>query len=792
MRVTSVLAGLFVLAASAVGQWIDRSFWFPDSMYGIEGSNKMLIESGTGRLWFGGFDALKVQVYDPTTGTKVATVPGELACVLGFAQSVPSHRVYVTGDGLTIIDDRDYSVVAQIHVSGNGSLAYDSRDDKMYTDMYYPDSLLLVYKPGPDTLVASLDIGGYIRTLVYDSIQNRLFALRESADIAVIDCSHDTIISHLPVSGEPVWDIALNPVTRRLYSIGWRSPAGNDIRVYDADSLTVLDTISLPAQWDIDDLKLALNPATNRLYGWYGNLLKGGQAYDSVAVLDCNSGVTSFIELPDGYYLANVTPGGSKAYATSAYGDSVAVLGDDSVLGWITFTGGGPAVAGYDPGRNEVYISDYDEQLSVVDVGSDSIVRVVDYSHPTPTWFRWNPSGKMYAGSYGELAAFGDDGKAVFRHKGRYRFGELPAWSSRLNRLYFANRFSTLDPTLWVWDCAGDSIVRTLTLPVPVESLWAVPDHDLVYLPTASQVLIYNTYSDTLVGSIPVAATNFAYNPRNGLVYAYSPNKSDVAVIDPRPGNIVATLAVSPALDVAVNTRDNEVYVNRGGTFCVFDGVSHEKVATVTLPGGGWTFCYVDDWNQLLAFRGPVGWAFDCPARVKSRNFTMPLGTWSEFIWNGRNNKLYAHGGSQDSTLAVVRLPFDTVVASLPAPYFRAMGWNPVTNETYFSDYLRINVVRDEMTGVEDARSGVERPALRVEQNPAAGSVRFVCAAPGLARLAVYDMTGRLAWSQTLAPKVVSVAWNRLDAQGRYLPSGVYVARLESASGRATIKVVLR
>jgi WD40 repeat protein len=792
MRVMSVLLVLFAMVATATGQWIDRAFWFPDSMYGIEGSDKMLVESGTGRLWFAGFDAYRVQVYDPTAGTKVATVQGELSSVYGLAQSVPSHRVYVAAaGGLTAIDDRDYSVVAQINVTGTRSLVYDSRDDKMYTTMSYPESLLLVYKPGPDTLVGSLDIGGYIRTLVYDSVRNRLFALRENADIAVFDCSTESLVAHLPVSGEAVWDLALNPSTRRLYSIGWRSPAGNDIRVYDADSLTVLDTISLPSQWDVDDVKLALNPATSRLYGWYGAMMKGGWAFDSVAVLDCNSGVTSFVKLPDGYYLANVTLGDTKAYTTSEYADGVAVLGDDSILGWIAGTGRAPVVAGYDPGRNEVYISDYDERLSVVDAGSDTVVRVVDYTHLTPTWFRWNPSGKMYAGSYGELAAFGNDGKVLFRHQGRYLFNELPAWSSQLNRLYFTNRFMP-ESTLYVWDCAGDSIVRSLVLPARVESLWAVPDHELIYLPTGSQVLIYDTYSDTLVGSIPVAATNFAYNPCNGLVYAYSPNKSDVSVIDPRPGNIVTTLTVSPAVDVAVNTRDNEVYVNRGSTFCVFDGVSHEKVATVALPGGGWTFRYVEDWNQLLAFRGAVGWAFDCPARVKSRNFVMPPGSWTEFIWNGRNSKLYAHGGYMDSTLAVVRLPFDTVVASLPVHYFRAMGWNPVTNETYFSDYWRIYIVRDEMTGVEDASMGLERPVLLAEQNPTAGSVRFVCAAPGSVRLAVYDMTGRLVWLQMLPARASGVVWDRVGVEGKVVPRGVYVARLESASGRSTVKVVLR
>jgi hypothetical protein len=270
MRSLSALVVLVTMAATATAQWIDRTIWIPDSLYGIVGSDRMLVDAATGGVWFAGFDAYGIQVYDPAAGTKVAEVRADVSCVTAMAQSTPSHRVYVVSGTVTVLDDRDYSVVAELDSVSAGPLAYDSRDDKMYIATSYPDSLILVYKPGPDTLVASMDAGGYIRTLVYDSARNRLFAVRESADIAVFDCSNDSLVAYLPVSGRPVWDMVLNPDTRRLYSISWRPPAGNDIGVYDADSLSGLDTISLPPEWYLDEVALTLNPATNRLYGYYG------------------------------------------------------------------------------------------------------------------------------------------------------------------------------------------------------------------------------------------------------------------------------------------------------------------------------------------------------------------------------------------------------------------------------------------------------------------------------------------------------------------------------------------
>jgi hypothetical protein len=309
-------------------------------------------------------------------------------------------------------------------------------------------------------------------------------------------------------------------------------------------------------------------------------------------------------------------------------------------------------------------------------------------------------------------------------------------------------------------------------------------------------VLAYDTYSDTLVATIPAPVSKFAYNPRNGLVYGIRPAANDVFVIDPRLDSVVATLDVNPALDLAVNTRDNEIYVNQGSMFHVFDGTTHERVGSVPPPGNRSTFYYVEDWNQLLAFKDTAGWAYDCPARQRTRTFAMPAGssTWSQFIWSSRNNKLYTSAGPwTDSLLAVVRLPYDTVVATLSIPYLRgAMGWNPITNETYVSDLWKIHVVRDEMTGVKDAGPNPAEPPLRVTRNPTAGSVRFACSVVGSARLRVYDVNGRLVWSRMLGSHVQEAVWDRIDTHGRAVPSGVYVARLESAAGHSTTKVVLR
>jgi hypothetical protein len=398
----------------------------------------------------------------------------------------------------------------------------------------------------------------------------------------------------------------------------------------------------------------------------------------------------------------------------------------------------------------------------------------------------------MYCGRYSQLAALGLQDSLLFWHRWNYYLGfTQPAWSPELNRLYFAYYDS-----LQVWDCNGDSVVDGLSLPTHASGTWAVPGRNHVYIAedNGDTVLVYDTYRDTLVGRILVRATQFVADPRSGLVYGFRAGwVGPVSVIDPRCDSVVAVLDVYAARDVAVNTRDNEVYVRRGSypdSLQVFDGTTHAPTSAVELPGFAQGICYIADWNQLLVFADTIAWVFDCPVRQVNRTFTLPQGTWIQYLWNPRNNKLYV-GGGYFQGLVAIRLPSDSVTAVLPVRSAYALGWNPLTNETYVSDYRRFYVVRDEMTGVDGTGVPATGPALRVAQNPASGSVRFECAAPGPARLAVFDRAGRLLWSKTLAARSTAATWNRADAQGRTVPRGVYFARLDTGPAIATVKVVL-
>jgi hypothetical protein len=83
-----------------------------------------------------------------------------------------------------------------------------------------------------------------------------------------------------------------------------------------------------------------------------------------------------------------------------------------------------------------------------------------------------------------------------------------------------------------------------------------------------------------------------------------------------------------------------------------------------------------------------------------------------------------------------------------------------------------------------------------VQPNPfnPSTTIRFVLAAAGQARVAVYDLSGRLVRVLVDEPRPAgeqSVRWDGLDAQGQPASSGVYLMRLESGGMVRTAKATL-
>jgi hypothetical protein len=107
-------------------------------------------------------------------------------------------------------------------------------------------------------------------------------------------------------------------------------------------------------------------------------------------------------------------------------------------------------------------------------------------------------------------------------------------------------------------------------------------------------------------------------------------------------------------------------------------------------------------------------------------------------------------------------------------------------------------IAPEQTTAVQELPGGAaSQPGLRIDHaNPARPPVafRYATAAPGRARLQIYDIHGR--WVRILAdaaagPGVHAADWDGRDAGGRTVPAGTYFCRLDANLATRTSKVLV-
>ena len=223
-------------------------------------------------------------------------------------------------------------------------VAYDSIDDKCY----------VTYSGGGDESVrVCRDNGGRIRSIplpwayrsLWDAVANRLYvACGELNQVAVIDCSTDSVIAHIGVGVYPL-HMVLNPTRRKLY-------VAND----DDESVTVIDLVTLQAIKTIPmgrgQTALAYSAVGDKCY------FAGGPGLRVIAC--ANDSVVADIALPVGTAvnaMQSVDAHGCVAVATSIIGSDfiyfIDALGDTLVRA--TEAGHEPSALTYSAASDRLY-----------------------------------------------------------------------------------------------------------------------------------------------------------------------------------------------------------------------------------------------------------------------------------------------------------------------------------------------------------------------------------------------------------------------------------------------------
>ncbi|UCG41897.1 MAG: hypothetical protein JSU73_08385 [candidate division WOR-3 bacterium] len=774
MKKMLIIAG-FLYFAICTGQYLEKTIWLYDSFPRLGEPYVALHNPTTNRMYVAGWQ--DIQVYDAGLLQKHAFL-GYQAEWVAASRCPNVNRIYFSADDgvLAVFDDRADTVVA-LHfnvTSRPWSLAYSATSQRLYV-ADWGNHWVVAVDARSGAVLDTVGLHGTADRLVWDSFRNRMLCTgqrwSERDPVQVVDCATHSV-AEIPGTGRST-DVVLHPEGDRLYCLGVDSArTRNVIRMVDADSLVVYDSLVLPTSDDWgDDGRLILHPAAGRIYAcWLDELTDGrgpwSRMQDTMVVIDLVSDtVVGLIGLPEGYWQHSfaINDSNPKLYLTSLVCESLVVIGpDDSIVATLPLVDEYKAIE-WNSVDNTIYVP-YCDTMWVIDCSTDSIIHKEDYRGFDVRALQWNRLGnKLYMFDYGTIAAL-DAGDTIAKR--------IPVWSHPwplayypdLNKLYLHK-----SGKMAVFDCTSDSVVKALDFSLTLGGDgFIIPGMPKMYVPARYSTAIFDLTTDSLMAVGSWQRQNFIYNFNNSLVYAY------------RGGSV---LAIDPSEDVTraeihlpANTRSADVDMGRNLLYCllihgfgpiyVVDCDSHVIVDSISLPPGT-TYnglVMLDEVDKLYVFGWGRTTVIDCASHEVVKNLERGRGLGihdprSGRFWLSDRDCVYVLDSSSDSVVA----EFDAEINNL--------ALDSVSGRVYGGREKALYVFRDTLTGVSEGRTDVLKKAGRIP----ATVIRGLLSLSGGVKADLLDISGR---------RVMELEPGHNDI--RHVAPGVYFVREEGPRGQGS------
>jgi DNA-binding beta-propeller fold protein YncE len=750
-------ASLLVLAALAAAtilnaQWLDRTFWLSDTFPNLADNRLTFVNPATGRLYLGGDNG--VQVFDCLTGRKHSAFD-EYCEQAGFVSFPRAGKLFCA----SYRDVWAFDAAADTFLSAFcetdeyvTALAVDRRRGKLYaaSDRY----LVEVFSAWTGTRLAVMEVNDPVTDMAWDSSSNRIFCVHQDFyDILVVDCALDTIIGN--IRGVRAQALALNPLRREVISAGYYG-----VTFSSTDSLVVLDSIRLP--FALRDPRLFVDRNANRLYVTSDHSTPDARdkpllARDSIAVIDlATNTLTALAGLRDSLqvYGAALNERDGRLYFRDYYTDSLfAVSPDGSVQGmarlapdpWL-----GYGIA-WHPSLNQIFAVTRDT-LFGFDCSTGTMASRTGYYDFDRCWLSWSPvAGRLCIGNGDGLGWIGPGDSVEHWHPARDL--ALVAAAPAAGRLYFAG-----GNTLWVYDCAADSILAAAELGVRVTGPnLLLQEHSKLYLRRTDDSLgVYDIAADSLLAPIAVGAyvSQIAYNSRSRMVYAIASGggTTNIVEMDPVSDSVTRRVEVYYSGPMVVNEAQNELWMALGSYLVVQDCDSLRRKRWVSLGAQGrWLAIDAARNKVYCTSNGEQGNVVDCSSYTVVRRLASNYG--SGYLDSVHSRVYFDYGLG----LAVLDCRTDSVVTLLPVSTLPSAA-NPADNVLWAYDNNDVMyVVRDNPPGVAEGRTTLD--ASRI--TPAATVVRGVLnLTPDISSLTpdiiLLDVSGRRVLSLKPGPNDVA------------------------------------
>ena len=351
-------------------------------------------------------------------------------------------------------------------------------------------------------------------------------------------------------------------------------------------------------------------------------------------------------------------------------------------------------------------------------------------------------------------------------------------------------RFKPVEDALYEYECAADTVIRSLPIHSTCASWDSVGRKLYVGQGSLKKLYVYDYLADSCLKVIDVSAVRatfpdalvFSRTHRRGYVSSFQGELmtyANVGIVDTDRDTLLGVLPVRItrkfSRQVAVNERDGKVYI----TDC--DG-------GVETPDTMWVVdCATDS----------VLKKFECVHRGNT-DVCIRWVPWSNRIYLANNYP----DGIHNSSLVVIDCNTDSVIVPgmlVSDDFIRDIQLDPVRERIFVvgADSYNVYVLRDVEGGVveEPASAGpASAPGLQVLMTSDGYELQYSIASPCRVDLSVYDLTGRevrrLVASQQSAGEHQAI-WNCADSAGNAVPRGVYLIRLDTPGSRSVKKAVV-
>ncbi len=788
-----LLIGAF-LPAVLSAQWLETTIMLPDSFGGLTKPMTFCYNSINNKVYVGGQGGY-LMVIDEQTNQKIAKIP-IYPGIFTLCYNPVNNKIYCQDTNtnmwnLSVIDGLTNNILTHIPTGLCFNLVYNSIDNKIYcTTLGFTCDSLKVVDGSSNSILSSRPLLGIPLSMCYNNISNKIYCAQFAADstyhIDVIDCTSDSLLSTIIIEGNDLYYMQLlyNSINNKIYA----SFLDTFIVVIDGAGDTIINTI--PTECSSSGVYNSIN---NKIYcsdtNRYTIVIDG--SIDSIMY------TLPVFGMP--YHNSN----NNKMYVLGMESLYVINAVTDSIIKGIP-TDSGTWFALCNTESNNLYAgSYYFSKVDVMDCDIDSFFATISFKSMNPYVLLYNPlTNKLYCGeSPGENIAVIDGTSNNLLSMIRTGFVPFSLGLNTTNNKIYTTKIDTI----LVIDGANDSIIKSLTVGRnPFEMTYNTVNNKMYVVNRSSNnVSVIDGAMDSVVATVPVGSNphDVVYNPLNNKIYCSNTSSSNITIIDGATDSVICAInTTGPPKDLTYNSINNKIYCansQSNGTVDVIDGATNTLITYIHVGYYPSCLTYNSTTNKVYC-------ATAADSVVVINGATNVVLRWlhvginpSSLIHDPINNKVYcANYGSNDVYVisgGILNGIIDTIqVGTNPC----ASAWNPPQNRIYIANYSSssISVLRDVNAVEEGDQHDIKGIRLHTAPNPfrhALGITMGYGVEGG--ELMIFNIAGELVKHLPLSEvrsTGPTIIWNGKDDNGIPLSSGIYFVHLESGGQRITEKVV--